>query len=208
MSDQRLFALSILTTLWLPVAGPTLADETGSIEGRLAHRHVNYLYPAVVYIEELPDRSFPAPPEPVVIDQVDQRFTPRVTAIQIGGTIVFQNSDGVTHNVRSASGSAQEFDVGDFDPGEEESLTIEAPGVIEVGRHLHSAMIAYIVVVETPWFARTDRRGRFTIPDLPPGVYRLTFWHEKLDSQTVSVRVAAGEVSQVEFLDLVRSQQE
>lgn len=34
--------------------------------------------------------------------------------------------------------------------------------------------------------AVTDRRGRFTIQDVPPGTYRLTFYHPSLDSARLS----------------------
>jgi hypothetical protein len=38
-------------------------------------------------------------------------------------------------------------------------------------------MEAYVLVVDTPWFGRTDADGKATIPNVPPGRYRLQLWH-------------------------------
>jgi hypothetical protein len=49
-----------------------------------------------------------------------------------------------------------------------------------MGCNLHDWMLAYILVVDTPWFAQTDAEGRATLPDLPAGGYRLVVWHPRI----------------------------
>jgi len=41
----------------------------------------------------------------------------------------------------------------------------------------HAYMESWAVAVENPYFAVTDKEGRFRIDDIPPGEYRLMVWH-------------------------------
>ena len=53
-------------------------------------------------------------------------------------------------------------------------------------------MIAYVVVVETPYFAVTDGDGKYTISDVPNGTYQLSVWHERLKKkQTQEITVTS-----------------
>ena len=57
-------------------------------------------------------------------------------------------------------------------------------------------MSAVIVVLNTPWFAVSDKSGRFAIPHVPPGEYQLHVYHERALQQTLDrieqiVRVTA-----------------
>jgi hypothetical protein len=54
-------------------------------------------------------------------------------------------------------------------------------------------MNAYAGVLDHPYFAVTKPDGSFSIPNLPPGTYKLAAWHERLGSQTIDVTVAAKE---------------
>jgi hypothetical protein len=44
-------------------------------------------------------------------------------------------------------------------------------------------MRAYVYVVEAQYFARADRDGRWSVPNVEPGEYRLTIWHPLSRSQ-------------------------
>ncbi len=196
-------ARTILLTLALSAA-PLAADDpaTGVVEGRFEHRFVNQHRPAAVYVERIAGVEFDAPPEPARIDQRGQEFVPRVLPVLVGTEVQFGNSDTVRHNVKSAGG-CQPFDVGDFGPGEVRSIVTESPGVMPISCGVHSAMASFVVVVETPYFAVTDAKGRFEIAGVPPGEYRLTFWHEKFEPVVATVRVEAGRRAEVVFRDLV-----
>jgi hypothetical protein len=41
----------------------------------------------------------------------------------------------------------------------------------------HAYMESWGVAVTNPYFAKTDEQGRFTLPDVPPGAYKLIVWH-------------------------------
>ena len=64
----------------------------------------------------------------------------------------------------------------------------------------HEFMQTWGVAVTNPYYAVTDAQGRFTISDIPEGVYTLIAWHPGmggiLDMKTV---VLAGDTLQVRF---------
>ena len=43
-----------------------------------------------------------------------------------------------------------------------------------------------------PFFAVSDARGQAAMAGLPPGEYRLQFWHERLGTLTRPVKIEAG----------------
>ena len=55
-----------------------------------------------VYVKDgLPGRLYPVPAEPVVLDQQQCRYVPRVLGIQVGQQLTIRNSDPLLHNVRA-----------------------------------------------------------------------------------------------------------
>jgi hypothetical protein len=52
-------------------------------------------------------------------------------------------------------------------------------------------MEGYVFVVETPYFAVSDKDGAYLIKDVPPGKYTLKIWHEKLKGKDVEIEVPA-----------------
>ncbi|MFO0775336.1 MAG: carboxypeptidase-like regulatory domain-containing protein [Nitrospiraceae bacterium] len=54
----------------------------------------------------------------------------------------------------------------------------------------HAYMESWGVAVQNPYFAKTDKDGRFTITGIPPGTYKLVVWHPYIrttNEQTVTV---------------------
>lgn len=126
----------------------------------------------------------PAPPAdvsraPMRIVQKDGEFVPFLSAIRTGTRVEFPNRDGVQHHVYSLS-PAKRFEIplygGDATHGE----VFPRAGLVTLGCNIHDWMLAYIVVVETPWFAIAGADGRVRIADLPPGRYRCEIWHPRL----------------------------
>ncbi len=124
----------------------------------------------------------PAPPPdaamPVEIAQEGQEFYHFVTIVQEGTKVVFPNRDNVQHHVYSLS-KARKFELPLYNPGQKESLVFERAGLVTLGCNIHDWMIAYLVVVPTPWFAKTDQTGKASVA-APPGRYRLEIWHPRL----------------------------
>jgi plastocyanin len=182
-------ALLLAGTL-VPAAPPSLVRGTVVVSG--ARTNVD----AVVTLEA--PRLKPAPPaEPVHIDQKGFRFIPHVTVVSTGTTIRFLNNDPEPHNVYSPEGR---YNLGTWPTGETRDYTFEKPGIYTQLCNIHPDMLAYVVVVDTPYFAVTDAKGAFTIRGVPPGRYTLVAWHERKDGLEREGEVLPGKPLQ---LDLV-----
>jgi plastocyanin len=127
--------------------------------------------------------------------QKDKTFTPHVLAVQVGATVEFPNLDPIFHNAFS-NYNGELFDVGLYPPGSSRSVHFTRPGVVRVFCNIHSAMSAVIVVLDSPYFATTNRAGEYEIKDVPPGPYLLTVFHERATPaalQAVEQRVTVGD---------------
>jgi len=121
----------------------------------------------------------PAAGPAVEIVQKNQTFIPYVTAISVGTAVVFPNEDNVQHHIYSLS-KAKRFEKPLYAPGSRESVIFDQPGVVTIGCNIHDWMVAYIVVLPTPYFAKTGADGRVALAGLPPGSFRLEVWHPLL----------------------------
>lgn len=192
--------LHIVCTLalaFLAIAPAAAQQETGRIEGRvvLGVEGVGLANagPIVVYVQ--PERSpdgTPAPQRTPEIRQVNARFTPSFMAIAQGQTIQMPNEDDIDHNVYSTS-EGNEFDLGIYEAGQVRSVKLKKPGEVDIHCSIHESMNATVFVSPSPFFARAEADGRFTIPDLPPGRYRLRTWSQRLPRAEMYFRVRAGE---------------
>jgi plastocyanin len=196
--DSRKFVFALLTVLLLFPAG--LAAS--SIEGQVVVKHARDNGNAVVYIEKIPGKRFTPPTEPVVLDQVNLMFMPHVLPVMVGTRVAFPNSDEIRHNVFSPG--PPRFDLGTYPQKTTKYNLFDKPGVWTLLCNVHAEMSAYIVVVETPYFVRTDKDGKFVLKDVPPGKYTLKVWHEKAKPATLPVEVAASPTVSVGQIELKR----
>ncbi len=134
----------------------------------------------VVWLEPAdPKVHFPAPaPRHTEMVQKEKKFVPHILAVPVGTQVDFPNFDPIFHNAFSKF-SGQPFDVGLYPPGSSKSITFARPGIVRVFCNIHQTMSAVIVVVKTPWYAVTNARGAFEMAGVPPGDYRLHFFHER-----------------------------
>ncbi len=152
---------------------------------------------AVVYVDTIGGKAFPAPTEHATMDQKGLLFLPHVIAVQQGTTVDFLNSDNVQHNVfwSSIGGDKKAgHNMGTWLKGERRSYTFDKPGVVPLFCNVHPEMAAYIIVSPTPYFAETDDSGNYSINDIPDGSYTLVVWHEGTKNQTKPVTVS-GDIS-------------
>lgn len=175
-----------------------LRAQSGSVVGT-ARAPAAGIGSVVVYLVPLDRKRLPSPPSSAVVDQRDLRFSPRVVAVAPGSTVSFPNSDPVLHNVFHPSLRAAGFDLGTYAPGEERSFTFEHEGAYVILCRVHPEMVAYVVVIGSPYRAVTGENGRFRITGVAPGAYRLRTWHRRLASRDQPVSVAADGVTRVDM---------
>ena len=146
------------------------------------------------------------PSSPVVVDQVDCMYRPRVQGGVRGQTLEVRNSDKTTHNVNARKlpwGERRDTDTifnraqiagapPITDPiGEDEILKLKCD--------VHGWMQGFVVVSDNPYFGTSGKDGHFTIERAPAGTYELQVWHEYYGIKTQSVTVAEGKSAEVHF---------
>ncbi len=137
---------------------------------------------AVVYARAA--RAVAAAPAPTpAIVQRQKAFHPFVSVIQAGTAVAFPNEDTVRHHVYSFS-PAKVFELKLYIGTPREPVLFDKTGVVVLGCNIHDQMLAYVVVVETPFFAKTDAAGRAVL-ELPEQQYAVAAWHPSMPNATV-----------------------
>jgi plastocyanin len=128
----------------------------------------------------------------VILSQRNLTFDPHVVAVRSGTTIDLPNEDRVFHNVFSFH-DGKSFDLGLYPVGTSKHLTFDQPGLSRIFCNIHPGMAAYVLSVDTPFFAVSDAQGRFVIPAVPPGAYTYHAWRAGAETLTGSVTVGGGD---------------
>ena len=153
---------------------------------------------AVVMLEDV-HRGKPFPASSPTIEARDCTLAPPVMAVRNHQDVRIVNMDPILHDI-------QVYEVASFDsevmfhrplrmnpyhPKTDAGAHDHLPGTPLVdtiaftkGRRVfylecgfHEFMQTWGVAVTNPYYAVTDAQGRFTISDIPEGVYTLTAWH-------------------------------
>ncbi|MCI3206919.1 MULTISPECIES: methylamine utilization protein [Pandoraea] len=140
---------------------------------------------AVVYLTPEDGKVPAGRPAPASIVQKQKMFMPMVTVVQKGAAVDFPNRDDIAHDVYSLS-DAKRFELKLYRGGSRQ-VVFDKPGVVTIGCNIHDMMIAYVVVVDTPYFAKTGGGGRGELPTVPAGRYRVAVWHPRLGSAPATV---------------------
>ena len=116
--------------------------------------------------------------ESAIIDQIDKRFAPRVSVVRTGTSVAFPNSDHIRHQVYSFS-ETKPFTLKLYAGSPKTDVVFDKPGLVILGCNIHDTMVAFVGVVDSPYFAKIPATGTSTL-DLPPGRYRVRVWHPSL----------------------------
>jgi len=187
--------LAIGSTVGCEHASPPLSEAVLVEDGRLLN--------VFVYITKGVDAAQvpPAPSEPHVIEQTGCIYRPRMSGARAGQPVHVRNGDGVAHNVHVKSTRNGEPNSAQPAGSAAIELAFERPEVpVKLVCDYHPWMVAYIGVVEHPYFAVSTAAG-FEIDGVPPGRYTLTAWHEdpKIKMQREEIVVPPGGEVEVDF---------
>ena len=164
----------------------------------LALRFVNGadkpLVDAVVFAQLSGSAPRASAPKPSAIVQRARVFEPFVTVVEKDTAISFPNEDSMAHHVYSFS-PAKRFELKLYKGSAHEPVVFNVPGVIALGCNVHDWMLAYIVVVDTPFFAKTDQNGEARLTHLPAGNLDLMVWYPGMKAP---VRAQAVTLSKAE----------
>ena len=166
-----------------------VADDKGDLEN------------VFVYVKDgLGDRSFDAPKTTAKIDQDGCRYHPHVLGVMAGQPVEITNSDNTTHNIHPSPKDNKEWNESQPPKGAPISKEFARQEVlVPVKCNQHPWMKMYIGVVKNPFFAVTDKSGKFELKGLPPGTYTVTAVQEKLGSQDMKVTVGPKDSKTADF---------
>jgi len=173
-ASAALAASAAITVQVTDGAGKPLADVVVSAEPEGAAALPKYLKPAE-------------------IEQRGMKFLPLVTVIQSGSRVSFPNNDKVKHHIYSFS-PAKKFDQKLYSGVAAAPQVFDKAGTVVLGCNIHDRMVAYIKVVDTPFFARTDAAGTARIEVPAAGKYAVSAWHYNMAGAVTDqmAAVAAG----------------
>jgi len=154
-----------------------------------------------VYVKDgLGNYVFDTPTEPVKIDQQNCRYHPHVFGIRVNQPLEIVNSDPTLHNIHAMPKANSEFNNGQPIQGMKMTHTFDKPEVMVPFKcDVHGWMNAYVGVLPHPYYAVTDKSGKFELKSVPPGTYTIEAWHEKLGAQTANVTLGAKESKDITF---------
>jgi plastocyanin len=146
-----------------------------------------------VYVKDgLGSRTFDVPKDAIVLDQKGCQYHPHVLGVMTGQTVQIKNDDPTTHNIHPTPKDNREWNESQppSSPALEKTFAREEI-MLPVKCNQHPWMKMYINVVKSPFFAVTDKNGKYEIKGLPPGDYTLEFVHEKL-TPPQDIKVTVG----------------
>jgi len=211
--SHKFLTISAAFILLLSVPFQALAN---GITGKISVKGLRSPANVLVYVVKAPGLSTDLSNVNFIMDQKNLTFLPHILPVLVGSTVNFPNDDKVAHNVFSLS-RTKKFNLGSYKPGTTKTILFDKPGIVELRCDVHAEMGAYIMVMKNPYWAVSDAKGNFKIPDpanldqhgikgvpeLPPGKYIIKTWHEKLKTVKKAVEVS-GKGETTLRLDLKR----
>ncbi|HEY5741759.1 MAG TPA: methylamine utilization protein [Terrimicrobiaceae bacterium] len=147
---------------------------------------------AVIWAEGPRKKILPAIQTEIV--QKNRQFIPPVTIVPVGSIVRFPNWDNVQHHVYSFS-ATKTFDIPLYIGQSPKTIEFERPGIVTLGCNIHDWMAAYVVVLDSGFFARTDESGVGVLRDLPPGSFSILGWCPRLRGAPVQANLEGSQSS-------------
>ena len=152
----------------------SLVGSNGTVSGKVTLPNGRPANNAIVW---LTGSVRPKPLSRAIVDQRDRTFIPHVSVVTVGTQVDFPNNDIVFHNVFTEFNSTK-FDLGNYPKGTKKSKVFGQPGLAVIMCSIHPDMGAYVMVVDTPFYAMTDKKGAYRIEGVPIGHFKAQVWHE------------------------------
>lgn len=181
-SGRQALLGTILFSLTAPCSAAIVSVNVNAAHGGAVN--------AVAYALPIGARQPRAAPRSAIVDQVNKEFVPFVVPVQAGAAVTFPNRDNIRHHVYSFS-AAKAFDLKLYSGVAANPVVFDRPGPVALGCNIHDWMVAYVYVVDSPWFAKTDKAGGASL-DLPDGEYDVKVWHPWQTAEAAPQRIKVG----------------
>jgi plastocyanin len=153
-----------------------------------------------VYVRSDHGTPLPAPTDTLVMDQIDTQFVPHLLVVQAGTQVEFSNSDVIAHHVYSFS-KPNNFLLPMFKGDLKPQVYFDHGGVVTLGCDLHDHMLAYILVVDSNVFDKTNFDGKAQLTTDNVDGLTVSIWSPriKLNEEKLTQTIKAGRSAQVTF---------
>lgn len=197
------------------------ASQAGQIDFQVLDKLGQPLPDAVVVLYPRKGEAAPVSPAPTVIEQEKMRFVPALSVVPAGSHVRFTNLDRWDHHVKggpdamAALTQAADTLPTSFElrlagkvegkPASAVEVTVNKPGTLILGCHLHGSMRGHIFVTDSAWTLKTDEQGRARFEQVPEGPVQARVWHaeELLEQPRQALQVTAAPLSQTVKLNVV-----
>ncbi len=191
-------ALAVLAALGMH----SVTAQADSVLSLITDKNGNPVPDGVVYAVPL-DAAVPAAKasEPISISQENYLFLPYISVVRSGTQVRFLNRDPHDHHIKSFS-PAKAIDVRVASKKDDSALvTFDKTGEVALVCCFHDWMRGFVFVVDTPYFAKTDKTGNALLAFLPAGKYEIKAWVPKMIGEPLSqtVQLSASDAISSKF---------
>ena len=113
------------------------------------------------------------------MEQIENMFVPHMLVVETGTQVSFPNNDSVSHHVYSFSGENR-FTLPIYKGDPHPPVTFEHDGIVVLGCNIHDDMLAYIVVVDSDSFGKTDSDGVVLLTAEEPSGVSVRAWSPRI----------------------------
>lgn len=189
----------LLIIFFIVITIPVYSAASGNIKGKVRLEGRKNNSSVLVYIEQAEGKFVP-PQKHALMDQKDLMFHPNVLPILAGTTVDFLNSDSVLHNVFTPTECAGSFNLGTWPKDEIRSHTFnDADCFVTILCDVHPNMQAWIVVLQNPYFVKTNSNGEYEIKNIPQGTYELKVWSPFYKTKSIKVVIKDSGIAREDF---------
>jgi plastocyanin len=158
----------------------------------------NVLENVVVYISAGADDTN-VPSQAVTFTQKGCQYIPHVIVLHTGQELQVVNADQTSHNIHPMPTLNREWNKSQPPGSPPIEEKFDQPEFIKVKCNIHPWMAGRFAVLKTSHYAVTGDSGGFSLPNLPPGKYTVTAWHEDYGTQTADVTITGNETKAIDF---------
>jgi hypothetical protein len=159
----------------------------------------NALDNVVVYVSSGAPDDGQVPAQAVTFEQKGCQYLPHVLVMHTDQELRITNADQTSHNIHPLPTVNREWNKSQ-PPGSPPIVEKYArEEFISVKCNVHPWMHGYFAVLKTNHYDVSKDGGDFKLPNLPPGKYTITAWHESYGTQTADVTITGNETKEVNF---------
>lgn len=159
----------------------------------------NALDNVVVYVSSGAPDDGQVPAQAVTFTQKGCQYLPHVLVMHTGQELKILNDDQTSHNIHPMPKVNQEWNKSQPPGTPPITAKYDKPEFISVKCNVHPWMHGEFAVLKTNHYDVSKDGGSFKLPNLPPGKYTITAWHEPDAIQTADVTITGNETKEVNF---------